>query len=110
VPCVVEIDDMQLFLSYQDVSRMKVTVEADLSNISGALIARFNTIEHLLDDAFIGRSVVLGNEVVIEEILDGLGSIGIDVDARPVFEPRNFPFEVNACDQASQLLLQFIVV
>ena len=81
---------MQLLTAHEHIAGMKVAVQAYLSNAASAFVTGFNAIEHELGDSLVSLNVLVGNEIVVEQIFDGLGAVTVNVDAGPMLgtEPR----------------------
>ena len=101
---------MQLLTANKDIAGMEVAMQAYLANAASALVASLDAVEHELSDPLVSLDILVRNEIVIEQVFDGIGAVAVNIDARPMIEAAGFAFEMNASDQPAELLLQLEVI
>jgi len=67
---VIKVNNVQLIASDQDVARVKVAVQSNLSDIACPGETGFNAVEHQLRDALIGLAVVVRNKIMVQQVLE----------------------------------------
>ena len=107
---VVEIDNVQLVASDENVAGMKVSVKPKLAEWLRSCETVFDTREHQLSDALISRAQIFRYEVIFEQVIAGGDSVALDVDRWPVGKLVRFADKMNSRDETSQLLQQVEVV
>ena len=89
---------------------MKIRMDSKLPHGTGARLTGFYLIKYLLGDALVSFLQFVGDEFVVQQVIDRGGALAFNVHAWAVFKLLQLADQMNASDQPAELLRQVIVV